>query len=134
MLVRIALALVAVLLASDAWTKDCPESESLAAHYAAPQARTWTELHAAFLEYGHCDDGAIAGEFSESVSFILADRWQSFREGAVLMNREPAFKEFVLGHLGEVTPRDLWDRILMNASSQCPAGEEALCRQISSQE
>lgn len=121
---------VAMLACGTSLARECSPAEAQKAHYVAPGLRTWTALYSAFRKYSHCDDGAIAGGFSESVSILVADHWGTLPKGAALMAADPLFKAFVLRHLSEETPTDRWEKILQNARSQCPNHEERLCREL----
>jgi hypothetical protein len=92
--------------------------------------QTWDSLSQAFRKYGHCDDGAMAGAFSESISTLLSEKWESLPRGADLMNRDVKFKQFVLRHLGEETPQPRWNRIVENASKNCPKHYNSLCKEL----
>jgi hypothetical protein len=124
------LCVLAAVLSGPADARECGKSEAQSAHYLAGELRTWEALYDAFRKYAHCDDGAIAGGFSDSVSMILAEHWQTFPVGANLMAKDRRFKAFVIRHLGEETPADRWGRIVKNASDNCPKAQARLCRDL----
>lgn len=128
-----------VLMVSTCWTpialadqRICTKDESQSAEAIAATAVSWRQLHQKFEQYSHCDDGAIAEGFSESVSLLLADRWADIRQLDVIARSQSAFQEFVVRHIDETVPKDRLERIGINAREQCPQGIEDLCRQIKS--
>src|SRR5258706_13878123 len=124
------LCILLAVLAGPAVGRECGKSEAQAAHYLASELRTWESLYDAFRKYSHCDDGAIAGGFSESVNIILAERWEMLERGAKLMERDPKFKTFVIRHLGEETPANRRARIVKSASDSCPQAQARLCGEL----
>jgi len=125
-----AFAVLSVTLGPPGYARECLSSEATSAHYLAPELKTWKALYDAFLRYSQCDDGAVAGGFSESVSTVLAERWNTLRQGAALMDRDAKFKAFVFRHVGEETPADRWAKIAKNASSNCPKQQVAFCKEL----
>jgi hypothetical protein len=49
------------------------------------------------------------------------------------MKRDAKFKQFVLRHLGEETPQPRWNRIVENASKNCPRQYNSLCKELAKQ-
>ena len=54
--------------------RDCARDEEIAAEEIAARLTRWTDIHSAYLRFQHCDDGAIAEGFTDSVVRLLASR------------------------------------------------------------
>ena len=109
----------------------CTKEEAKSAEEVAATANSWAQLKEQFDRYSHCDDGAIAEGFSESVSLLLADQWRDIRQ-LDEMRSQSAFRVFVLRHIDETIPEERLERIGRNAKGRCPQGLEDLCREIRS--
>lgn len=123
--------LTAMWFAPSVWagTRVCTKEEAIAAETAAP-AQSWEQLHQQFKRYSHCDDGAIGEGFSESVTLLLADRWQDIRQLGEILSRDSAFRKFVIRHINETVPVERLNRIIENANKLCPRSLRGLCRDI----
>lgn len=126
-----------VLMASTCWTpialadkRTCTKEEAKSAEAVAATAVSWRQLHQQFESYSHCDDGAIAEGFSESVSLLLANRWRDIHQLDVMAISQSAFRGFVIRHIDETAPKDRLERIGINAREQCPQDIKNLCREI----
>jgi len=87
-------------------------------------------LHREFLQYAHCDDGAIAEGFSEATTLLLADHWEEIQQVSPMIASDPAFRKFIIWHIDETVPEDRLRRIARNASKQCPRNLKSLCQDI----
>lgn len=116
-----------VILCGPAFAQQCTRADEIAALKMAGMLREWREVSAAFQRYRHCDDGAIAQGFTDSIVRLLALRWETLPEMAVLAEKEPEFRSFVLRHVdASADPRDR-SRIADLAGSKCPSHHEKLC-------
>jgi hypothetical protein len=91
------------------------------------QTTLWDAYHAAFVRYGPCSDGVIAGQFTEVASRLLARQWGIVGELAKLGDGDAMFLAFVLDNLGDSVPEDEWKVIKHNAKERCPAGAQKVC-------
>lgn len=112
--------------------KFCTKEEAQSAEAVAATADSWEQLKERIDRYSHCDDGAIAEGFSESVSRLLADQWRDIRQLDEIVRTQSAFRMFVLRHIDETVPKERLERIGENARERCPHGLEGLCRKIES--
>lgn len=108
----------------------CTHEEALAAEGIAATARSWRQLHRQFTLYSHCDDGAIAEGFSESVTHLLAEHWRDIRQLDSILKSAPTFRSFVLRHIDETTPPERLSTIATNANKRCPRSLKTLCNEI----
>lgn len=116
--------------ADDPGTKRCTQAEATQAEKEADSLKDWDQVYRAYKRFSHCDDGAIAEGYSDSVTKLLADDWKSFNRLLVLTNRNKGFRSFVLKHIDESVPGDRLATIANNARSECPAGGKHLCLSI----
>ncbi|WP_175839817.1 hypothetical protein [Burkholderia contaminans] len=108
----------------------CTVEEAHRAEAAAAVATSWKQLHRQFEQYAHCDDGAIAEGFSESITLLLADHWKTLRQIEPLIMAEPPFRKFIVRHIDETVPAKRLQRIARNASQQCPRNLKSFCQDI----
>lgn len=122
--------LMASAFADDAPTNKCTKAEAMQAEKEADSLKSWDQVYRAYKRFSHCDDGAIAEGYSDSVTKLLADDWKSFNRLLALSNRSRGFRNFVLKHIDESVPGDRLAKIANNARSECPAGGRNLCLSI----
>lgn len=135
--VRIATSVIVVCFAA-VWfpssaladARACTKEEEQTAEAVAATARSWRQLHQQFERYSHCDDGAIAEGFSESVTLLLAEHWRDIRQLEATLKLDPSFREFVIRHIDETVPGDRLKRIVENANKRCQRSLKNLCRDI----
>lgn len=111
-------------------TRICTKEEAQEAEGVASIAKSWGQSHQQFKHYAHCDDGAIAEGFSESVSILLAEHWGDIGQLGAILKSDPAFRKFVIQHIDETVPVDRLERIAKNADKRCPRNLKKLCRDI----
>ena len=93
----------------------------------AAKLSQWKDVFETYRRYSHCDDGAIAEGFTDSIARLLASKWESLPEMAAIADKNPDFKAFVLRHVdASADPRDL-QRIAEFAKSKCLPQYRALC-------
>lgn len=108
----------------------CTPKEAEAAEAVAATAKSWRQLHQFYKRYSHCDDGAIAEGFSDSVTSLLADHWQEINQLEVVLRGDSSFRKFVLQHIDQTVPLDRLYRIAENAHKRCNQAHKILCRDI----
>lgn len=121
---------MASAFADDAATKKCTQAEATQAEKEADSLKDWDQVYRSYERFSHCDDGAIAEGYSDSVTKLLADDWKNFNRLLVLTNRSRGFRGFVLKHIDESVPGDRLAKIANNARSECPARGKNLCASI----
>ena len=95
---------------------------------------SWRAVHDSFLKYRHCDDGAIGEGYSESVTLLLADHWDTLPELGRFAGKDKDFEKFVVRHVDETVPRERLERIATNARQRCPKQLTNLCKRLDSRE
>lgn len=130
---RLPLLLLVVCLATPlgVFAKECAREEAMAAENIAARLSDWKQIYGAFERFSHCDDGAIAEGFTESVVHLLATRWETLPQVASFEIKNAAFRNFVLRHVNDTADISELKRIARFARTQCPKGYSALCSAIS---
>ncbi len=108
----------------------CTRAQAEKAEAEADQLKGWNAVYLSFSKYAHCDDGAIAEGYSDSVAKLLANHWAEFRDLKRLTLESHEFSDFVLRHVDELMSPDEAKLIEQNARLRCPANGKALCRSI----
>src|SRR6267143_5984162 len=123
-------ALPLLLFATSAQQKECTHEEAKTAIDQADQLKDWRSAYEFFKHFGHCDDGAIAEGYSESVAKVLAKYWKHLDAFAKLASRDSDFEKFVLRRIDETADTDDLKAIVKNAKLRCPSGKETLCKSL----
>src|SRR6266851_7181874 len=80
----------------------CTGEQAKKAEAEADQLKGWNAVYRSFVRYGHCDDGAIAEGYSDSVAKLLANHWAEIQDLRKLTLESPEFSNFVLRHIDEL--------------------------------
>lgn len=123
-----------VAFVSSATAAECSRDDAIDAETTASTLSTWNQVYSAFRRFQQCDDGAIGEGFSESVSRLLAERWEAMSELSKLTSEDNAFRRFLLHHLDETVPAPRWGIIVGHARHDCPADALSLCKDILSRD
>lgn len=108
----------------------CSSKQARAAETVVGTAHSWKELYKQYQQFEHCDDGAIAEGFSESVSMLLDEKWKEINTLSRIAKRNAQFRTFILRHIDETVPSDRLSRINSNATNRCPRNIRSLCVEI----
>lgn len=108
----------------------CSQKEAQEAEEDSGIVRSWEQSYLLFQRYKHCDDGAIAEGFSESISVLLSAHWTDISSLGKTIKFDPSFYKFVIKHIDETVPTERLRQIEHNASTQCPQNLKKLCRDI----
>jgi hypothetical protein len=116
-------------LSEAATQKVCTETEISQAQKEADQLRDWDSIYRSFKRFAHCDEGAIAEEYSDSVGRLLARDWEHL-DAFVRLTSDPSFEQFVIRHIDETMSEDEAALVIKNARQHCPSGAKRLCKSI----
>lgn len=97
---------------------------------AVDSLNSWAAVNQNRVKFGFCDDGDIAEGNSEAVARLLADHWDSLPDLATQINKNPAFKAYVLRHIDSTLDTKDLDKIRTQASQSCPVKQGQLCGEI----
>jgi hypothetical protein len=111
--------------------KSCTEDEAKRALNESDRLKDWNAVYASFKRFAHCDDGAIAEGYSDTVGRLLSKDWANVYVLTRLVTSDETFKRFVLGHLDETLPEDELKQVAHNARARCPSGRTEFCKLIS---
>lgn len=113
--------------------RPCTEAEAQHAEMQAVTLRSWDDLYKSYTLYRHCDDGAIAEGYSESVARILVDHWDTLPRLGELEHSDAGFGSFVLSHIDATLTHDDIEKIKTNAKARCPSGLRLTCKELLAQ-
>jgi hypothetical protein len=116
-------------LAEAATQRACTQAEVSQAQKEADQLPDWDSLYRSFKRFSHCDQGAIAEEYSDSVGRLLARDWRHI-DAFVRLTSDPSFEQFVIRHIDETMSEDEAALVINNARQHCPPGAKRLCKSI----
>jgi hypothetical protein len=109
--------------------KPCASADATKAEKAVDNVVNWAQMHKAYLDYGHCDTGAVGEVYTESLLRLIIE-WKNVEAFGALMQKDPKFKEFVFTHLKDPAIKD--DRYaIYSRTKSCPKGMEAFCAELS---
>jgi hypothetical protein len=107
----------------------CSPTAERSAEDQVGRLKSWTEVYDAYLRFRHCDDGSIGQGFSESITTLLAERWDRFDDLARLAAKEEKFEAFVIRHIDLTVPVERLEIIVKRAQQQCGA-VRSICERI----
>jgi hypothetical protein len=91
----------------------------------------WAGVYKLYKNFGNCDDGSIAEGFSDVISNLLADEWNTAYRLNQLTLRDKGFERFVLRHVDELMSPEQSEKIRNNADARCPRHARQLCKAVS---
>ena len=113
----------------------CTTAEAVAAEAATDRLFTWPNVYRFFRQFGHCFDGAIAGNASDRIQGLLADRWSEVPQLLKFMSQDTHFNTFVLNIVNsEAFPRHTFSTVVTHAKERCPTSAAEFCQAIMSAE
>jgi hypothetical protein len=110
--------------------KACSTDESARARRDAAHLKDWSSVLTSFREFGVCDRGRVAEEYSYAISRLLAHDWDHVGVLLELATNNEAFRQFVLRHINENFPEEEAQSIVRNAREHCPENGKWLCKAI----
>jgi hypothetical protein len=110
--------------------KACGANDSARARRDAAHLKDWNSVLTSFRQFGPCDSGRVAEEYSYAISRLLAHDWDHVGALVELAANDDAFKQFVLRHINENFPEEEAQSIVRNAREHCPENGKWLCRAI----
>jgi hypothetical protein len=118
-------------LATNARVKECTEAEQR--EVISTNSSDWKAFYRVFKRLAHCDDGAMAENFSENVVRLLAKDWKHIADSDSLIASDRIFRRFVLNHIDATTNPDDLRMIISNSRERCPATTRQLRRSFESE-
>ena len=107
----------------------CSTSDAFAAEEESGYLSDWEAVFRSYQRFRACHDGAISEGYSDSISQILADDWETFDDLAALAKRSRGFEDFVVRHLDETVGYWTAHQIRTNLE-RCPRSATRLCTRL----
>ncbi len=104
--------------------------EPILAEEQADALKSWDEVYRSFKAFAQYDDGAIAEGYSDSISRLLSDDWNSVSQLNQWIAENKNFEKFVFKHIDELMTPDQAKKIRDNAETLCPKDAGRLCKAI----
>jgi hypothetical protein len=124
-----------LILTATAYAKQgpCGAEQANYAKAEAPTLHDWNSLNKSYTEYDNCDDGPVAAAYSQTVSRILIDHWETLPQLDALAKTNPDFGAFVLKHVDKTLSAGDIKQIAANAKTRCPQGLSGICEDLKKQ-
>src|SRR4030042_5394178 len=124
------LSIVVLCCEAAAEERPCTKAEAIEAESSASLLNCWSDIYKSFERFRHCDDGAIAEGYSESVVRMLAFHWDQLEELSKLSSLDRDFFTFVIRHIDATADKSEIEKVIVNSSTQCPESASAMCSAI----
>jgi hypothetical protein len=118
-------------LGTNGQVKECKEAEQK--EVILTNSKDWKTFYREFKRLGHCDDGAMAENFSENVVTLIAKDWKHIGDLGGIIASDGIFRRFVLKHIDATANPDDLKIIISNSRGRCPETERQLCISIESE-
>jgi hypothetical protein len=96
---------------------------------ASPQD-TWAQLRAWYVRFKTCDQLATGARLDQLVTRTLARDWSMVVNLVPLANKDAAFGQFVLQHVGPAASIEDLQQTILNAQTECPSEYTSLCSSL----
>lgn len=110
--------------------RSCAKAEEIEAESSVSRLNNWEDIYKSFKTFRHCDDGAIAEGYSDSIARMLVDRWNGLETLIKLTSSDKDFYTFVLRHIDATADKSEIEKIINNSSKHCPESAKAMCSAI----
>jgi len=110
--------------------KSCSETEAMAAEDEACSLESWQDVYSSYKKYSHCDDGAIGEGYSDSITKLLANNWETLKDLKRFTDADKDFLKFILRHINASADSKDIQKVYDNASQRCPKDSSNLCSLI----
>jgi hypothetical protein len=108
----------------------CSETRVIAAVKESSALKSWQNIYDSYRKYQQCDDGAIAEGYSDLITGLMANNWDTLKDLKMFTETDKEFLKFVLRHIdASVDPEDV-KKVSDNASQHCAADFSELCSLI----
>jgi len=115
---------------ADGNEQQCTHEEMIVAESVQSFIESWGKYYDSYRFFGRCSDGVVSEAFTDTATNLLATQWQQLQVFNAFAKKDPAFLDFVLGHIGGVENQKLLIQIAQSSRLHCPAGMKDLCIKI----
>lgn len=109
--------------------KPCTKADAANAEKAIERSNNWNQLYKSWQDYRHCDTGAVADGFTDSLMRLMVE-WKGVDALAAAMQKDPEFKEWVHARLKSPAAKDDQPTVYSRAKASCPAGMDTFCAEL----
>ena len=132
-LLRVALASACFALgaASIAFAADkpCTKADAANGEKAIERANNWNQLYKSWQDFRHCDTGAVADGYTDSLMRLMVE-WKGVDTLAAAMQKDPGFKEWVHARLQSPAAKDDQPAVYSRVMASCPKAMDAFCDEL----
>ncbi|HEX7466044.1 MAG TPA: hypothetical protein VF309_05340 [Usitatibacter sp.] len=122
----LALGAASIACAAD---KPCTKADAVNGEKAIERANNWSQLYKTWQDYRHCDTGAVADGYTDSLMRLMVE-WKSVDALAAAMEKDPAFKEWIYARLKSPAAKDDQPAVYSRAMASCPKAMDAFCAEL----
>lgn len=108
----------------------CTKTEEIEAESSVSRLNNWDDIYKSFKRFRHCDDGAIAEGYSDSIVRLSAERWHELEVLIKRTSSDKDFYTFVLKHIDATADKSEIEEIIINSGKHCPESAKAMCSAI----
>lgn len=124
-----------LLIMSMYWTacakeRHCTKADAIEAENSVSKLNNWENIYKSFKRFRHCDDGAIAEGYSDSVVRMFAEQWEGIDTFIKFTSSDHDFYTFVLRHIDATADKSEIEKIIANSSKHCSGSAKAICSAI----
>jgi hypothetical protein len=109
--------------------KPCTKSDAANGERAIERANNWNQLFKSWQDYHHCDTGAVADVYTDTLMRLMVE-WKSVDTLAAAMQKDAQFKEWVHARLKSPAAKDDQPAIYSRVMASCPKAMDALCAEL----
>jgi hypothetical protein len=124
------LSIIVICWNASAQERPCSKAEAIEAESSVSRLNNWEDIYKSFKRFQHCDDGAIAEGYSDSVVRMIAYRWSRLDALIKFASSDRDFYTFVLRHIDATTDKSEIEKVIINSSKHCPESASAMCSAI----
>ena len=132
-LLRIALASACLALGAGSMAgaadKPCTKADVANAGKAIERSNNWTQLYKSWQDYRHCDTGAVADDYTDSLMRLMVE-WKGVDVLAAAMQKDPEFNAWVHARLESPAATDDQPTVYSRVKASCPNGMDAFCAEL----
>src|SRR5690606_26562391 len=99
------------------------------AEKAFDRVSTWQQLHEAFRDHGHCDQGALEDLHTDTLLRLMVE-WRNVEGLAEAMQKDAKYKAFIYRHVLRPMAKPDHPALYSRAKKSCPAGLDSFCAEL----
>jgi hypothetical protein len=108
----------------------CTQLEGYASETVTDYLDSWKNMHLAYKQFKHCDDGAVGEGFSDAAARLMANHWADLAQGRPILTADPDFEAWTIRHLDDTDNYDDLQKIDHLAQTACPIDATEFCGKV----